>query len=170
MNIKEILRYLGYGHNKPDDATLRMIEECYIELSNVAQPKYVAKRVSLTVSKGGDIELGDVTIHSKDLAKNLLGCNKAIVFAATLGIGTDMLMNRYVKLDISRASVLQACGAAMIEEYIDEYMMGLAKELSLAISGGTDFHAKTKPHISIGTGYGDLKIPYSVLEGIKNLG
>ena len=27
MNIKEILRYLGYGHDKPDDATLRMIEE-----------------------------------------------------------------------------------------------------------------------------------------------
>lgn len=166
MNIKEILRYLGYGHNKPDDATLRMIEECYIELSNVAQPKYVAKRVSLTVSKGGDIELGDVTIHSRDLAKNLLGCNEAIVFAATLGIGTDMLMNRYVKLDISRASVLQACGAAMIEEYIDEYMMGLAKELSLEDSGH-------RPRFS--PGFGDFYLEYQkdifrILNPEKNIG
>jgi len=43
----------------------------------------------------------------------------------------------------------------------------MAKELGLLISGGTDFHAKMKPHISIGTGYGNLTIPYSVLENIK---
>lgn len=35
------------------------------------------------------------------------------------------------------------------------------------ISGGTDFHAAMKPHISIGTGLGNLRIPYSVLENIK---
>jgi len=72
---------------------------------------------------------------------------------------------------------MKAAGLDGIEGYYTEYTkemhekyIQMAKELSLAISGGTDFHAKTKPHISIGTGYGDLKIPYSVLEGIKNLG
>ena len=43
----------------------------------------------------------------------------------------------------------------------------MAKEMGLMISGGTDFHAKMKPHISIGTGLGNMKIPYSVLEEIK---
>lgn len=72
---------------------------------------------------------------------------------------------------------LKAVGLDGIEGYYTEYTeqmhkkyVEMAKELSLALSGGTDFHAKTKPHISIGSGYGNLKIPYSVLEGIKSLG
>lgn len=72
---------------------------------------------------------------------------------------------------------LKDAGLDGIEGYYTDYTpqmhkkyIEMAKELSLAISGGTDFHANTKPHISIGTGYGNLKIPYSVLEGIKNLG
>ena len=54
---------------------------------------------------------------------------------------------------------LKACGLDGIEGYYTEYTpemqakyQTLAKELGLIISGGTDFHAKMKPHISIGTG------------------
>ena len=43
----------------------------------------------------------------------------------------------------------------------------MARDLGLIISGGTDFHAQMKPHISIGTGLGNMKIPYRVLENIK---
>jgi len=63
-----------------------------------------------------------------------------------------------------------------IEGYYTDYTpelqvkyMDMAKLLSLAISGGTDFHAEMKPHIQIGTGLGNMKIPYSVLEEMKAL-
>jgi len=69
---------------------------------------------------------------------------------------------------------LKAAGLCGIEGYYTDYTpdmqekyQQMAKELGLLISGGTDFHAKMKPHISIGTGYGNLAIPYSVLENIK---
>ncbi len=69
---------------------------------------------------------------------------------------------------------LKKCGLDGIEGYYTEYTpemqekyQALAKELGLIISGGTDFHAKMKPHIAIGTGLGNLKIPYSILETIK---
>ncbi len=52
---------------------------------------------------------------------------------------------------------------------MQDYFQAKAKELGLAISGGTDFHAKMKPHIEIGIGQGNMQIPYSVLEGIKNI-
>ncbi len=52
-------------------------------------------------------------------------------------------------------------------EMQDEYQQ-MAKDLGLMISGGTDFHGAMKPHISIGKGLGNLQIPYSVLENIKN--
>lgn len=69
---------------------------------------------------------------------------------------------------------LRACGLDGVEGYYTEYTpemqakyQALAADLGLIISGGTDFHAQMKPHISIGTGLGNLKIPYSVLENIK---
>lgn len=71
---------------------------------------------------------------------------------------------------------LKEYGLDGIEGYYNEYtpemqdyFQAKAKELVLAISGGTDFHAKMKPHIEIGIGQGNMQIPYSVLEGIKNI-
>ncbi|NBH15328.1 PHP domain-containing protein [Lachnospiraceae bacterium] len=44
----------------------------------------------------------------------------------------------------------------------------LALEYDLLISGGSDFHGGNKPHISLGSGRGGLKIPYDILEQIKS--
>ncbi len=70
---------------------------------------------------------------------------------------------------------LKGYGLCGIEGYYTDYTpkmqekyQSLAKELGLMISGGTDFHAKMKPHISIGTGLGNMKIPYSVIENMKS--
>ena len=70
---------------------------------------------------------------------------------------------------------LKGYGLNGLEGYYTDYTpemqekyQSMAKEMGLMISGGTDFHAKMKPHISIGTGLGNMKIPYSVLENIKN--
>lgn len=51
-------------------------------------------------------------------------------------------------------------------EHISEYR-AMAERLSLALSGGSDYHAQMKPHIQIGVGNGDLRVPYYVLENIK---
>ncbi len=69
---------------------------------------------------------------------------------------------------------LKAAGLDGIEGYYTEYTpemqekyQAMARELRLILSGGTDFHAKMKPHIAIGRGTGELRIPYSVLENMK---
>ncbi len=69
---------------------------------------------------------------------------------------------------------LKGYGLDGLEGYYTDYTpemqekyRSMAKELGLMISGGTDFHAKMKPHISIGTGLGNMKIPYSLLEEMK---
>lgn len=43
----------------------------------------------------------------------------------------------------------------------------VAKEFSLAESGGSDFHGENKPDIAIGTGKGNLRIPLSVLRRLQ---
>lgn len=46
-------------------------------------------------------------------------------------------------------------------------MRNLAHEYDLLISGGSDFHGSNKPHIRLGTGRGNLCIPYDILTKIK---
>lgn len=43
----------------------------------------------------------------------------------------------------------------------------LAEHYHMIISGGSDFHGTNKPYIKLGTGKGNLKIPYRILENIK---
>ena len=46
-------------------------------------------------------------------------------------------------------------------------MRSLARKLNLKISGGSDFHGKNKPLIDLGTGKGNLRIPYEILENLR---
>lgn len=65
-------------------------------------------------------------------------------------------------------------GLTGIEGYYTDYTTemavtyrALAKKYGLKLSGGTDFHGAFKPHISIGRGLGEMRIPYAVLEEMK---
>ncbi len=48
-----------------------------------------------------------------------------------------------------------------------EYCISLCKRFGLIITGGSDYHGKAKPHIMLGKGKGNLQIPYSLVDGIK---
>lgn len=65
-------------------------------------------------------------------------------------------------------------GLAGIEAYYSshspaevKYIKILADKNRLKLSGGSDFHGKNKPKLDLGIGYGELKVPYEVLEILK---
>ncbi len=71
---------------------------------------------------------------------------------------------------------LTEAGLDGIEGYYTEYtprmsrdFRALAAERGLAVCGGSDFHAAMKPHISLGSGTENLRVPYEVLANIKAL-
>ena len=45
----------------------------------------------------------------------------------------------------------------------------LAARFGLTESGGSDFHGKAKPEIALGSGLGNLEVPYEFLENLKKL-
>ncbi len=66
---------------------------------------------------------------------------------------------------------LKNAGLDGLEGYYTEYddkmqeeYQALAQKYGLKISGGTDFHGANKPHIKLGVGYGNLKIPYNLIK------
>ncbi len=48
-----------------------------------------------------------------------------------------------------------------------EKYLALARKHHLLVTGGSDFHGSHKPHIKLGKGYGDLKVPYDLLTALK---
>lgn len=70
---------------------------------------------------------------------------------------------------------LKDCGLVGIETiyhantgFDESNVRKLANKYDLLITGGSDFHGDNKPDIQIGTGRGNLKIPYSILEDLQD--
>ena len=149
----EILRYLGYRGQKADQIVTEQIDECVEEALQVMQPRFVYRRFSLTFLEENTMEAGGLVLKSRNLSTNLRGCREVIYFAATLGNGVDRLMTRFEKLNITKAAILQAIGAAAIEAYCDQCQASLEEELKKE-------HLFLRPRFS--PGYGDL--PLSIQE------
>lgn len=49
----------------------------------------------------------------------------------------------------------------------EDRLIKIADKLKFVISGGTDFHGENKPSIKLGVGYGNMAIPYEVLQEMK---
>ncbi len=71
--------------------------------------------------------------------------------------------------------MLKKIGLDGIEGQYSTYVGNQAKKIrkiafstGLSLSGGSDFHGKNKPDIQLGCGKGNLKIPYSYLEILRN--
>lgn len=69
---------------------------------------------------------------------------------------------------------LKAVGLTGIEGFYstysradEEHVRSLANRHQLLLSGGSDFHGSTKPDIDLGTGKGNLKIPYELLTKLR---
>lgn len=128
MNTKEILRYLGYGRHEAKEQVLVLIEACVRELERAAVPKSIYKEYPLSFYGEEGIDCCAFQTYSKALKKNLKDCQSVLLFGATLGTGVDLLLHRYNRLEMSKAVVLQAAAAAMLEDYCDQMNEELEKK------------------------------------------
>ena len=163
---KEAIRYLGYGRHAVDDHTLKLVESCFEELSQAACGRIVYRIFELEFPESGRILLGNLDIHSKNLYKNLTGCKKAVLLGATLGPKVDLLLRKYSIGDMARVVTLQACAAAMLEEYLDEWQTALEADMK---KEGYYIRPRFSP------GYGDFDIAHQdmilrMLDTAKKIG
>ena len=117
----EAVRYLGYGKHAVDDQTLALIRDSFEDLERVAKRRIVYRIFELKVSDEEHLNIEGLEITSRNLAKNMKGCTQVVMLGATLGVEVDMLMKRYSLTEMSRTVVLQACAAAMLEEYLNNW-------------------------------------------------
>lgn len=166
ISRREIRRYLGYGRNEGDEVVNQLIEECIKELTDAAAPKCISRVFPLNLLSDHEIDFTVFKARSRNLSNNLKDCDQVILFAATLGTGVDILLHKYTKLQMSKAVIMQAASAAMIEEFCDEENLKLKLEFE---SRGFYLRPRFSP------GYGDFPLECqreitAVLETPKRVG
>ncbi|HIV96798.1 MAG TPA: Vitamin B12 dependent methionine synthase activation subunit [Candidatus Agathobaculum stercoravium] len=147
----EALRYLGYRNTEPDAAIAESLTRCAADMQAAVQPKSVFVSFPLSHPAENALEIAGVTIHSCNLARNLRGCERVYLMAATLGIAVDRLIARASAVRMSDAVIYQAVAAAMIETYCDAVNDTIRRE---AARGGLYCRPRFSP------GYGDFSIAH----------
>ena len=152
INRKEILRYAGCA--EADEATASLMEDCLCEAADALVYKVCYRELPVAVV-GEMCDFGTFSFSSGNLAGNLAGCPRVILFAATVGVGIDRLIHKYSRITPSRALMMQAIGAERIEALCDAFCSDIEKERGVSL----------RPRFS--PGYGDL--PLSVQKDIITL-
>lgn len=163
INKREIMRYMS--SLRGGDEIIELIDECLAETRATLQYK-VCYAVLSAETNGDTIALPCGQIESKNLARNFSGCNKAIVFTATIGVGIDRLISKYSRLSPTKALCFQAIGAERVEALCDEFCEKMKSEYE---KNGE----RLKPRFS--PGYGDLpletqKMIFALLDCPKRIG
>lgn len=162
LDRRETLRYLGYAGVKSTDGMEWLLDECEALIMPVLAPKAVYAPFPLEFLGEERMNLGFATVNSHSLFLNLSGCKSIVLFAATVGAGVDRLIAKYNRLSPARAAVLQAMGAAAVEQWCDELNARITEE-----------YGPSRPRFSCG--YGDLPLSlqrsiFPALNVTKNIG
>lgn len=168
VNKKEIYRYLGYGAKEPDESMRALVDKVLSELLQVINPKNIY-RFYPCKTDGESVFMGTMEIKSRHLSGNLAQCDTAALMAATLGIEADKLLQKYEVINIAKASIAQACGAACIEAYCNL----VQEEIRLDAQEKSGKQLFIRPRFS--AGYGDLPLEtqtqiFDALDCTKRIG
>lgn len=144
VDLPEMLRYAAC--RAPDEAVTALAKACAAEGEAVLRPALCWLEVPLTV-KEDEVDLDFARFPSRKLADALRGCERTVVFAATVGLELDRLIARYGRISPSRGLMMQALGAERIEALCDAFCSDLARR-----------YAPLTLRQRFSPGYGDLPL------------
>lgn len=114
------------------------------------------------------------------LPRNFLSIERSIETILEAG-GVPVLAHpfQYRRNSVSLTELIEHCMAHGLQGMECRYsgydgemvahLESLAERYGLVKTGGSDFHGANKPHIGLGTGTGELNVPYDFLEKLKEL-
>lgn len=163
VNKKEALRFAFCS--QADAEVELLFDSCMREMAPCLSCKVCYAEFPVNL-KGNLIDLGFTCVESADLAKNLAGCERIVLFAATVGAGVDRLIAKYSRVSPAKAHMLQALGSERVESLCDVFCEEIAKN---AAERGFSVRPRFSP------GYGDLELAlqtqiFQTLDIKRNLG
>ena len=142
----EVLRYMKCATPTPELTAL--ITQAAQELAPLLEYKVCYCTFPIERGQTG-LNFANITTDSRDLAKALAGCDRILLFAATLGLAPDRLLAKYGHISPAKALCVQAIGAERIEALCNTFVDMLDEQLRAT-------GAHLRPRFS--PGYGDLPL------------
>lgn len=158
-DLREIRRYCGCPEGFDG-----LIADCLAELDALT-PRVCFLELPVRRTEAG-LDLGFAVTASRDLRKALDGCDRILLFAATIGLQPDRLIAKYNRLSPARALFLQGIGSERAEALCDAFCR--EQKQRYAEEG-----AILRPRFS--PGYGDLPLAlqtavFAALDCTRRLG
>lgn len=150
LSMNEISRYMGARMDAMGDDVESRVHELLPKYLKEISCRACWMEVPLKIS-GNRVDMEFLTVESRNLAVNLDCCEKAVIFAATIGNGADRLTRAASFHTPVNALIFDAMGSTAIEWFCDS----LCCELSHFYK---DYHLR--PRFSLG--YGDLSLSYQM--------
>lgn len=145
IDLDEARRYMGYPRNADTSDTADIIRRAHDEVMKALKPAASFLRTQIAISVD-EVDMGCIRFTSSSLARNLSGCDRAFLFAATCGPMVDGLVARRQRFSLAEGAVYDAVASAAAEGVCNEVCRRL-KEISCS---------SLRPRFS--PGYGDLSI------------
>lgn len=161
----EVKRYLGIKQNEIDQQLHDLIEQAIERVATAASPRFIKREMPLVCDENG-VAVSGHYFEGTALLRHLNGCDKVLLFAATMGSGVDRLLSRDSLTSPSLAVAQQAAAAAMIEQYADDVCRMLEMPYR---QNGLSFRPRFSP------GYADFSLDaqpiiLSLLDAQKRIG
>lgn len=147
LDADEVLRYMGCP---PDRAEAELREQVLAACSQVletARPRWAWRCFDLSFEPEGVRLSCGLLLPGRDLRAHLEGCDRAVLFCATLGVQVDALIRRTQNSDMLLGLALDCAADAAVEQVCDQ----IERELQGRFPG-CFFPFRYSP------GYGDLPI------------
>ena len=147
---RDALRFLGV-RGEPDAALRARLADAAARVRAAAAPAWTAKLLPLRADGDAlDFGGGALAVRSAHLARNLRGCDRAFLFASTLGAGVDRLVRgREAVGEMADAALLQAVAGELADSLCEDVVAELARDPAVA---GCALRHRFSP------GYGDLPL------------
>ena len=156
LNVSETLRYLGYAKTAvPEEQVESLVLSCVDEVLKVQDLRACYSVFDIS-SEGGKLNLGFAEVESHSLSLNLAGCKKIVLFACTAGAGIDRLLAKYKRLSPAKTAVIQAAGAALVEDWCEQLCAQFKRE-----------YGEMKPRFSCGYGVLPLTLQRDIFAALS---
>jgi len=127
LQEKRVYRYMGMSEIPQSGEVRALVEKLKPQFLQKLQCKACYSVVPVVILDGL-VDLSVLSVTSTHLARNLAGCEYAVLFAATLGMAGEQQRRRAASVSPAEALVLDAMGSAAIEQFCDEFCRHLAKQ------------------------------------------
>ena len=119
ISKSEAARYMGVK-GTPDQAVAELLDRAEKIVREKIRPKYVYIETDVTFTDEG-VVLGamSVSLTGEDIKRHLMGCNRAVIMAATLTQEADKLIRQAAVTNMAESLAIDCLCSAAVEQVCD---------------------------------------------------